>query len=157
MFFYLALQHLAMANASVIRFTSPAMVSILAFLLYKEEFGWVQGLSTVMSMAGVVLVAQPHFIFGAPHVTQSVRGCASRCPVQLPARAVRPQAPRPLTPGASALTCGPELRVDRRMPRVAVAAPPRSSRWTSALRSPRLSRQPSHSLPFVESTPFTQW
>merc|ERR1719163_1552975 len=55
-----------MANASVIRFTSPAMVVVLAHFMYKEPFGWVQAVSTFVSTVGVVLVAQPAFIFGSP-------------------------------------------------------------------------------------------
>mgnify|MGYP000418358356 CR=1 FL=1 len=70
-FFYLSLEHLAMANASVIRFTSPAMVTILAWLLFKEKFGWTNAVSTVLSLLGVVLVAQPAFLFGEREQVQS--------------------------------------------------------------------------------------
>lgn len=34
--------------------------------MYKEPFGWVQAVSTFVSTVGVVLVAQPAFIFGSP-------------------------------------------------------------------------------------------
>lgn len=68
--FYMALEHFPMASASVIRFTSPAMVVVLARLLYKEPFGWTEGISTVVSTIGVVFVAQPSFIFGS-HQTES--------------------------------------------------------------------------------------
>ena len=92
----MALEHFPMASASVIRFTSPAMVVVLARVvrsapvphaargprdcagvltrtcsslchgvhhasplqLYKEPFGWTEGVSTIVSTVGVVFVAQ---------------------------------------------------------------------------------------------------
>lgn len=63
--FYMALKHFPMASASVIRFTSPAMVVVLARVLYKEPFGWTEAASTIVSTVGVVFVAQPTFLFGA--------------------------------------------------------------------------------------------
>ena len=148
-FFYLALQHLAMANASVIRFTSPAMVSVLAFFLYKEEFGWVQGISTVMSMAGVVLVAQPHFIFGSPHVSQPVRA----------------PHPSPRMGGCGVrltrFVCGVHgcgsVGAASLMPRVVEVAHLHSRMLPSPTPSLPPSQRRLPSSPFAESTPSTRW
>jgi drug/metabolite transporter (DMT)-like permease len=47
----------------VIRFISPIFTAILARLFLKEEFGFVQVCASFSCLAGVVLVAQPAFLF----------------------------------------------------------------------------------------------
>ena len=53
--------------------------------IFKESFGWVKAVSTIVSMIGVVLVSQPAFIFGSPHdsgASADTKGGGSGTPAQ---------------------------------------------------------------------------
>jgi len=91
---YLAIRHMAMANATIIRYTSPAMVAFLAKLVrlvviggailqhipslsslvaqwFGEPFTRVHIACCILSFCGAVFVAQPSFIFGSTDVAKS--------------------------------------------------------------------------------------
>jgi drug/metabolite transporter (DMT)-like permease len=62
--FYFSLVHLPLADASVIQYTNPVWVALLAALLLGERTAWGQALVLAACLAGVVLIAQPSFLFG---------------------------------------------------------------------------------------------
>ncbi|CCX11511.1 hypothetical protein FPQ18DRAFT_296540 [Pyronema domesticum] len=66
--FFAALKDLPLPDATVISFLTPTFVSIACSRIsaLKEPFTTVEKLSTLMSFTGVILIAQPTFIFGTP-------------------------------------------------------------------------------------------
>ena len=62
--FFSAVTLLPLAEVTTIHYTNPILTAILAAVLLREGFGWRLGLALTASLAGVVLVAQPAFIFG---------------------------------------------------------------------------------------------
>lgn len=63
--FYYALTKLPLADATVIQYTNPAFTALLAALMLREAIGWAEGLGTLVSLAGVALIARPAFLFGS--------------------------------------------------------------------------------------------
>ncbi|KAK9824648.1 hypothetical protein WJX72_012035 [[Myrmecia] bisecta] len=61
---YEALKRLPLADAMTIFFTNPAMTVIAVWLVFGEPITWSSVVGCAASFAGVVLVAQPPFIFG---------------------------------------------------------------------------------------------
>ncbi|MBI4955141.1 MAG: DMT family transporter [Myxococcales bacterium] len=61
---YYAVTHLPLADATVIQYTSPIFTVLVAAVALRERFGLVQAACAVVSLCGVVLVAQPSFLFG---------------------------------------------------------------------------------------------
>ena len=66
--YFYAIAHLPLADATVIQFCNPMLAALIAVFALKEQLRMVDVLAAVCSMAGVVLVAQPTFLFasGAP-------------------------------------------------------------------------------------------
>ena len=62
---FYALTKLPLADATVIVYTNPVFTAILAALFLREMMGAREVLGLLLSLAGVVLVAQPAFLFGA--------------------------------------------------------------------------------------------
>lgn len=62
-FGFLAIEHLPIADASVLLMQSPVLAAILGFFVLGEPWKFPEFCSTVVSMIGVVLIARPHFIF----------------------------------------------------------------------------------------------
>lgn len=63
--FYYSVIHLPLAEATVIQFTNPIWTAVLASLLLAEATGRREMALALLSLVGVVLVAQPAFLFGA--------------------------------------------------------------------------------------------
>jgi drug/metabolite transporter (DMT)-like permease len=63
--FYFALIHLPLAEATVIQYTNPVWTALLAALLLAERIGWKEMAVSLASLAGVVIMARPDFLFGA--------------------------------------------------------------------------------------------
>lgn len=63
---FYAFQHLPLADATVIIFSSPIFTGILAFLLLGEAWDGFDAMSTILCFIGVVLIARPTFIFPRP-------------------------------------------------------------------------------------------
>lgn len=61
---FYALVHLPLADATAILFTHPAMVALLAWAILGERLGKYGIMAMAASIAGVVLVCRPGFIFG---------------------------------------------------------------------------------------------
>ena len=62
---FYALTKLPLADTTVIVYTNPVFTAILAALFLREMMGRREVLGLLLSLAGVVLVAQPAFLFGA--------------------------------------------------------------------------------------------
>jgi drug/metabolite transporter (DMT)-like permease len=66
--YFYAIAHLPLADATVIQFCNPMLAALIAVFALKEQLRMVDVIAAACSMAGVVLVAQPTFLFagGAP-------------------------------------------------------------------------------------------
>ena len=63
--YFYAINHLPLADATVIQFCNPMLAALIAVFALKESIrGW-DIVATLFSMAGVVLVAQPSFLFAS--------------------------------------------------------------------------------------------
>jgi len=62
--FFYAITKLPLADITVIHFTNPAFTAVFAAIFLKESMRPVEALGLALCLAGVVLVAQPDFVFG---------------------------------------------------------------------------------------------
>jgi drug/metabolite transporter (DMT)-like permease len=62
--FYYAIIHLPLADATVIQFVNPVFTALIAALWLREHLGLRETALVVASLAGVILVARPGFLFG---------------------------------------------------------------------------------------------
>ncbi len=62
--FFYAIPRLPLADVTVIQYTNPVFTALLAALFLKETLRRGEVLGLALSLAGVVLVAQPSFLFG---------------------------------------------------------------------------------------------
>lgn len=61
---YFALGRIPLGDATTIHYTAPVWTALAAAVVLRERIGrWVVG-GTVVSLTGVVLIAQPQFLFG---------------------------------------------------------------------------------------------
>ncbi|MEJ2369650.1 MAG: DMT family transporter [Gemmatimonadales bacterium] len=66
--FFYSVVHLPLADATVIQYTNPVFASLIAALVIGERLRVRDGAYISASLAGVLLVARPSFLFGAnPH------------------------------------------------------------------------------------------
>src|SRR5690606_37022932 len=63
--FYYSIARLPLADATVIQFTNPIFAALLAAWFLKEPVRIPEAMCVLVSMAGVLLVARPAFLFGA--------------------------------------------------------------------------------------------
>jgi drug/metabolite transporter (DMT)-like permease len=63
--YFYAIAHLPLADATVIQFCNPMLAALIAVFALKEQLRMVDVIATICSMAGVVLVAQPTFLFAS--------------------------------------------------------------------------------------------
>ena len=61
--YFYAIAHLPLADATVIQFCNPMLAALIAVFALKEQLRMVDVIAAVCSMAGVVLVPQPTFLF----------------------------------------------------------------------------------------------
>lgn len=61
---FYAFRHMALADASVIIFSTPVFVAIFARLFLKEPCGIFNAITIVLTLIGVVLITRPPIIFG---------------------------------------------------------------------------------------------
>lgn len=66
--YFYAITHLPLADATVIQFCNPMIAALIAVFALHEPLRLIDLAATALSMVGVVLVAQPTFLFtvGAP-------------------------------------------------------------------------------------------
>lgn len=62
--FFWALTVLPLADATVLHYTNPVLTALLAALFLGESLGTSEVGGALLSLAGVVLIAQPSFLFG---------------------------------------------------------------------------------------------
>jgi len=62
--FFYALVHLPLADATVIQYTNPAFTALIAVWALGESLRLREVAAVVVSLAGVVLIARPSFLFG---------------------------------------------------------------------------------------------
>ena len=63
---FYAFQHMPLADATVIVFSSPIFTGVLAHFLLGEAWGLFDALATLLCFVGVVLIARPTFLFSPP-------------------------------------------------------------------------------------------
>ncbi|XP_056152747.1 solute carrier family 35 member G1 [Lampris incognitus] len=61
---FYAVQQMPLADATVIMFSNPVFTSLLAWIFLKERCTIWDGLFTIFTLAGVILIARPPFLFG---------------------------------------------------------------------------------------------
>jgi drug/metabolite transporter (DMT)-like permease len=61
--YFYAIDHLPLADATVIQFCNPMLAALIAVFALKEPLRGADVVATILSMTGVVLVAQPTFLF----------------------------------------------------------------------------------------------
>ncbi|XP_064650169.1 solute carrier family 35 member G1-like [Lineus longissimus] len=71
-FMYYAIHHMPLGDASVLHFSSPVFVGLLAFLLVKEPCGIFESATTIVTFIGIVFIAQPPSLFGGKSSQDSV-------------------------------------------------------------------------------------
>jgi drug/metabolite transporter (DMT)-like permease len=66
--YFYAINHLPLADATVIQFCNPMLAALIAVFALRERLRGLDVVATLFSIVGVVLVAQPTFLFasGAP-------------------------------------------------------------------------------------------
>ena len=73
---YIAYRMIPLADASTIVFSAPVYVSVFACILLKEECGVFQAFTVIVTIAGVLLISKPTFLFGDAH--EAVQAVALR-------------------------------------------------------------------------------
>ncbi|MEM7135566.1 MAG: DMT family transporter [Myxococcota bacterium] len=63
--YFYSITHLPLADATVIQFSNPMIAAVVAAIALRERLRPSDGFALLLCMLGVVLVAQPAFIFGA--------------------------------------------------------------------------------------------
>lgn len=63
--FFYAIPRLPLADVTVIQFTNPVFTAVFAALMLRERMQGAVVVSIGLSLAGVMLIAQPTFLFGA--------------------------------------------------------------------------------------------
>jgi len=63
--YFYAINHLPLADATVIQFCNPMLAALLAVFALGEPLRGADVVATLLSMVGVVLVAQPTFLFSS--------------------------------------------------------------------------------------------
>lgn len=63
--FYYSITHLPLADATVIQYTNPVLVALLAALVLGERLTLGVVVSALCCLIGVIMIARPAFLFGA--------------------------------------------------------------------------------------------
>ncbi|KAL5638949.1 hypothetical protein ACGC1H_003351 [Rhizoctonia solani] len=61
---YYSLQYMSLSDATVLTFLAPTVTAAFGFLFLREAVSWKQMAAGFASLAGVVLIAKPTFLFG---------------------------------------------------------------------------------------------
>lgn len=68
---YYSLQYLSLSDAVAITFLLPIFTPALAFVVLRESYSVTEAACSLASLAGVLLVAKPDFLFGPQHIVDS--------------------------------------------------------------------------------------
>ena len=74
--FFYAVVHLPLADATVIQYTNPAFTALIAVWYLGERIGVREAVAVAAALAGVVLIAQPAFLFGGGGLDPLAAGIA---------------------------------------------------------------------------------
>ncbi|CUM66724.1 uncharacterized protein PRCAT00004404001 [Priceomyces carsonii] len=61
---YFSLQYLSLSDAVAITFLVPMVTAFLAYVILHERYSVVEGVCSLLSLFGVLLIAKPKFLFG---------------------------------------------------------------------------------------------
>ncbi len=65
LFFFIAVKYMPLADAIAVFFVEPLLLTLLSWLVLKEQFGWRRWAAIVVGFCGAVLVIQPSYeVFG---------------------------------------------------------------------------------------------
>ncbi|XP_054166193.1 solute carrier family 35 member G1-like [Oppia nitens] len=64
-FIYQAYRLIPLGDATTIQFTAPVVVIFLAVFVLKEPLTWLQFITGIITLGGVIIIARPEFIFGS--------------------------------------------------------------------------------------------
>lgn len=62
---YYSLQYLSLSDAVSISFLTPMVTAFFAWVLLSEKYSVLEAICAVVSLAGVLLIAKPSFLFGS--------------------------------------------------------------------------------------------
>lgn len=62
---YYSLQYLSLSDAVSISFLTPMVTAFFAWIMLSEKYSLLEGVCAVVSLAGVLLIAKPSFLFGS--------------------------------------------------------------------------------------------
>lgn len=62
---YFSLQYLSVLDAMAITFLIPMVTGLVAWIVLRERYSLLEAACTFTSLAGVLLIAKPNFLFGA--------------------------------------------------------------------------------------------
>ena len=74
--FFWALARLPLAEATVLFYTAPVFTAVMAAIFLRERLGVLEVCGLMLSLVGVVLVAQPEFLFGGSSHDHSMAAIA---------------------------------------------------------------------------------
>lgn len=77
--FYFGVVHLPLADATVIQYTNPAFAAVIAVFVLGERMRRREVVCVALSLAGVLLVARPAFLFGAGSALDPVAVAVALC------------------------------------------------------------------------------
>src|SRR5687768_2081200 len=63
--FFFSLTYMEVADVTVISFSTPVFVTLVAFFLLGEKCGIVPVFTALLTLGGVVIIARPPFLTGA--------------------------------------------------------------------------------------------
>jgi len=73
-----ALDRLSLADTTLIVYTSPVFVTLLAHLFLKEKAGWGSVLTIALALVGVFIIARPSILTGQSAVDHNTLVSADR-------------------------------------------------------------------------------
>lgn len=68
---YFSIKYLTLPDHAAISFLIPLVTIVLAHFILKEQYHWKQAVASLVSLAGVLVIARPPFLFGEPDFSSS--------------------------------------------------------------------------------------
>ena len=70
---FMAFSLISLSDATTIQFSSPVFVTLFAYFILKEPLTVLQVLTGTITLAGVVIIAKPKFLFGSQFILSDNR------------------------------------------------------------------------------------
>jgi drug/metabolite transporter (DMT)-like permease len=74
---FLTVTHLPVGDANAIIFINPILTALLAAIILKEPFGWIEGAALCLGFTGVLLMVRPSFLFGAAEASAAASAAST--------------------------------------------------------------------------------